>query len=104
MVLNSAFVFSQKKTPQNKPNIKTLMPRQNGRHFAVDIFKRIFLNEKIWIAMKNLLKFVPEVPVNNIPGLVQVMAWIRPGNKSLSEPIIARLPTHICVTRPQWVN
>ena len=32
------------------------------------------------------------------------MAWRRPGDKPLSEPMMDRLPTHICVTRPQWVN
>ena len=32
------------------------------------------------------------------------MAWCRPGDKPLSEPKMVRLPTHICVTRPQWVN
>ena len=32
------------------------------------------------------------------------MAWRRPGDKSLSELMMVRLPTHICVTRPQWVN
>ena len=32
------------------------------------------------------------------------MAWRRPGDKPLSEPIMIRLPTHICVIRPQWVN
>ena len=32
------------------------------------------------------------------------MAWRRPGDKQLSEPMMVRLPTHICVTRPQWVN
>ena len=32
------------------------------------------------------------------------MAWRRPGDKPLSEPIMVRLPTHICVTRPQWLN
>ena len=32
------------------------------------------------------------------------MAWRRPGDKPLSEPMMARLPTHICVSRPQWVN
>ena len=32
------------------------------------------------------------------------MAWRRPGDKLLSEPVMARLLTHICVTRPQWVN
>ena len=32
------------------------------------------------------------------------MAWRRPGDKPLSEPMVVRLPTHICVTRPQWDN
>ena len=32
------------------------------------------------------------------------MAWRRPGDKPLSEPMVVRLPTHICVVRPQWVN
>ena len=32
------------------------------------------------------------------------MAWRRPGDKPLSEPVMVRLLTQICVTRPQWVN
>ena len=32
------------------------------------------------------------------------MAWRRPGDKPLSEPMMSTLPTRICVTRPQWVN
>ena len=42
-------------------------------------------------------------PINNIPALVQIMAWRRPGDKPLSEPMMVRLLTHICVTWPQWV-
>ena len=38
----------------------TLRPRQNGRHFADDIFKCIFLIENIWIPIKISLKFVPQ--------------------------------------------
>ena len=41
---------------------------------------------------------------NNIPALVQIMAWRRPGDKPLSEPMMVNLLTHICVTRPQWVK
>ena len=82
----------------------TLRPRQNGRHFADDIFKCIFLNENVWIPIKISLKFVPECPNNNIPALVQIMAWRRPGDKPLSEPMMVSLTTHICVTRPQWVK
>ena len=43
-------------------------------------------------------------PVNNIPSLAQIMAWRRPGDKPFSEPIVASLLMHICITEPQWVN
>ena len=33
-----------------------------------------------------------------------MMAWRRPGDKPLSEPMLVRIPTYICVTRPQWFN
>ena len=82
----------------------TLRPRQNERRFADDIFKCIYLNENVWISIKISLNFVPQGPINNIPALVQIMAWRRPGDKPLSEPMVVSLPTHICVTRPQWVN
>ena len=82
----------------------TLRPRQNGRHFADDVFKCNFLNENAWIPIKISLKFVPEGSINNIPALVQIMAWRRPGDKPLFEPMLVRIPTHICVTRHQWVN
>ena len=67
--------------------LNTLRPRQNGRRFADDIFKCIFLNDNVRISIKFSLKFVPKGLINNIPALVQI-SW----------------PTHICVTRPQWVN
>ena len=79
-------------------------PRQNGRHFPHDTFKSIFLNENVRISIKISLKFVPKGLINNIPALVQIMAWRRPGDKSLSEPVLIRLPAYTCVARPQWVN
>ena len=79
----------------------TLRLRQHGRHFADDTFKRIFLNENVIIAIKISLKFVPKGPINNIPALVQIMAWRQPGDKPLSEAMMVSLLTHICVTRPQ---
>ena len=84
--------------------VNTLRPRQNGRHFRDDIFKRIFLNENVWIPVKISLNYIPTGPINNIPTLVQIMAWRRSADKPLSEPMMVILPTHICVTRPQWVN
>ena len=61
----------------------TLRPRQNGRHFADDIFKRIFLNENVWISIKLSLKFVSKEVINNNSALVQIMAWRLPGDKPL---------------------
>ena len=70
----------------------------------VNLFKCIFLNENVWISIKISLKFVPRGPINNIPSLVQIMAWRRPGDKPLAEPMMVSLPMHICITPPQWVN
>ena len=82
----------------------TLRPRQNGRPFADDTFKCIFLNENVRISIKISLKFVLKGPINNNPALVQIMAWRQSGDKPLSEPMMFSLLTHICVTRPQWVK
>ena len=63
----------------------TLRPRQNGHHFADDTFKHIFLNENVCISIEISLKFVPKDQMNNMPALVQIMAWRRTGDKPLSE-------------------
>ena len=81
----------------------TLRPEQNGRHFADVIFKRISMNENVWILIEISLKFVHKGPINNNPALVHIMAWRWPGDKPLSQPILFSLLTHICVTRPEWV-
>ena len=85
-------------------DINSLRPRPNRRQVADDIFKCIFENENERISYRISLKFVPQVRINNIPALVQIMAWRRSGDKPLSEPMMVSLLTHICVTRPQWVN
>ena len=81
---------------------------------ADDIFICIFLAENVWILLKISLKFVPNVRINNVPALAQIMAWRhpgdrplfepmwRPGYRPLFEPMMVILPTHICITRPQW--
>ena len=78
--------------------------KQYGCHFADCIFKCIYLNENIWISKTISLKFLPEGPINIIAAMVQMMAWHQPGAKPLSEPMMASFPTHICITRPQWVD
>ena len=49
-------------------------PGQNGRHFADDIFRCIFENEKFCILIQISLKFVSTGPIYNKPALVQIMA------------------------------
>ena len=83
--------------------LNTLRPRQNGRHFANNIFQCIFLNVNVWTSNKFSLNFVARCPINNIPGLVQIMVWHRQ-DKPLSKPTMFRLLMHIYVTRPQWVK
>ena len=84
--------------------VNTLRLWRNCHHFADDIFKCIFLNEYIWILFKISLKFVPTFWINNNPAVVQIMAWHRPGDKALSEPMMVSLLAHICITQPQWVK
>ena len=100
-VLSQQWLFV---SPEQHKGLNSLRPRPNRRHFADDIFKCIFENENVWIPIKISLKYVLKCPINNIPALVQIMAWRRPGDKPLSEPMMVNLRTHICVTRPQWVK
>ena len=63
----------------------SLRPRQNGRHFTDDNTKCIFLNGTIWVLMKKITELCS---ISNIPSLVQIMTWRRPGDKPLSEPMM----------------
>ena len=82
------------------------------RDIKAAIFQTIFSNAFSWLKIYQSrlrffsLKFVSKGPINIIPALVQILAWRRPGDKQLSEPMGASLLTHIglCVTRPQRDN
>ena len=65
-----------------------------------------FMNENVRISTNISLKFVPRGLINNIPALVQIMVWRRPGAKPLSETMMVSVPTHICVirARSKWVK
>ena len=84
--------------------LNTLTPRQNGCHFPDDIFKCIFLNENLWISIKISVQFVLKDLINDIPALVQIMAWRWPGDKPLSKAMMVNLQMHVCITGPQWVS
>ena len=68
-----------------------------GCHFADDIFRCIFVNEKFCILSEISLKFVPMGLNSNKSALVQAMAWCQQGDKPLSEPLMVRLLRHVCL-------
>ena len=68
---------------------KHIEAETNPRQFADDLSKWIFFNiEKVSISLKISQKFVLKFPINNIPAFVQIMAWRRPGTKTLPEPMM----------------
>ena len=89
-----------------------------GRDKMVAISGTTSFNAFSWMTVYEFrLRFhwsliAPKCPINNIPALVQIMAWRRIGEKPLSEPRPVdfniwqgtSLLTHICVTRSQWGN
>ena len=72
-----------------------------GRHKIVAIFQTIFSTVFSWMKVYEfLLRFHWSLfPINNIPVLVQIMAWYRSGDRPLSQPTMANLLKHICFTR-----
>ena len=71
-----------------RQTVNSSPPGQNGRHFADDIFRCIFVNEKFCILIKISLKFVPTGLIDNNPALVSIVARRRIGDKPLSEPML----------------
>ena len=79
-------------------SLNTFWPKQYGCHFADDTLKRISLNENVRILIEISLKFIPKGPIDNKAAMAEIMAWRRAGDRPLSETMMARLSTHICVT------
>ena len=74
-------------------NNKTAQLKMNA------ISQTTFSSAFSWIKLFEFrLKFhwsVFQSPINNIPSLVQIMVWRRPGAKPLSEPMMVNLLTHL---------
>ena len=62
-------------------------PGQKGCPFTDEIFKCIFMTEKLCILIQISLKFVHKGLIQNDLALVQVMAKCQTGNKPLSKPM-----------------
>ena len=59
--------------PIIRPNVtagELISSWANGRHFADDMFRCIFVNEKFGILIKTPLKFVPKGLIDNNLALV----------------------------------
>ena len=106
-------VFGNKPLPEIMPTPYQSDPKEYslrywGRNKMAATYQTTFSNAFSWmkclVSVKISLKFVPKGPINNIPSLVQMMAWRRPCDKLLSEPMVVSLVTHTCVSRPQRVN
>ena len=84
-----------------------LPPEQNGRHFADAIFKRIFVNENVWISIQCSPKFVPKGSIDNT---FINQHWFRQWLVACSAPshypsqCWPSSPTHICGTRGRWAK
>ena len=81
-------------------HLNTLTPRQNGRHFAYDIFHSIFLNENSHISIELSVNFVPSVQLTLFNHWFRY--WLDASNYRKQWCNV--LLTHICVTRLQWVS
>ena len=85
--------------------LNTMRPRENGCHFTDNIFKCIFLNENVWIAIRIPLKFVPWVPIDNKPSLVQIMVWrLKQATSHCMNQWWPISLTRIYTTHCQWVK
>ena len=104
MITSHCFVWLAYPCPKfdaGLANLNTLRPRQNGRHFADDTFKRIFVNENVRISIKVSLKLFLRVQWTILQHCFRL--WLGAA-QLLSEPMLACSPSHICVSRPQWIN
>ena len=65
-------VYNQQGTWHNRDScVWLILLGHDGRHFADNIFRCIFVNEKLRIVIKISLKFVPNGPIDNInPALI----------------------------------
>ena len=63
-----------------------LRPKQSGCRFADDVFKYIFLTKNIVVTF--IVNHSVFVMIGSKSAVVQIMAWHRPGDKLLLEPIV----------------
>ena len=75
-------------------NCSLLQIENNGRHFAHDISKCVFVNENLWNSNVSS-KCVPLGLTGNMSSLFQIMAWYWIGDKPLLEQICSASYRHL---------
>ena len=78
-----------------------------GRDEMVAILPTTFSNALYWMKMNEFrLRFhwslFPRIQLTIFQNCFHIMSLRRLGDKPLSEPMVVRLPTHICVIRLPW--
>ena len=90
-------------------SVKEMQLTHRGRGKSATIWQTTFSNAFSWMKMYEFRLrfpwiFFPKIQINNIPALIQIMAWRWPRDKPLFEQMMISLLTHVCVTRPQCVH
>ena len=83
--LQRAMAAEAESAREARAKVQALRPQHNGCHFQI-----IFFIEKCCIWNKMPLKYVLEGPIDNKSPLMQIMAWRRPGDKPLPDPMLPR--------------
>ena len=103
-IISFSFVCETAAIMSRPQCVDSFSPGQNGRHLPEDIIKCVYMNEKLYISIHISLKFVHKGPIDNIPALVQIMAWRRPGDKPLSEPMLTQITYAYMWHLGRWVK
>ena len=84
--------------------LNSLRPRQNGRHYADDNFKCIFLNEnyEFWIRFHRIM--FPRVQLAINKHWFRQWLGVEQGTSHCLNQWWNVIPMHICITWLQWVN
>ena len=80
-----------------------LFPGAKWPPFRRRCFRMLFHELKVFYLIDISLKFVPKGPIGKTPVLVQIMAWCRIGDKSLSELNLSRF-AEACGTKWRWIK
>ena len=66
------------------------MPLDKMVTISATTFENVFSCIRCIVSIEISLQFIAFDQISNIPALVQIMAWRRPGDKPLPEPMLTR--------------